>query len=113
MGQSLDVIEIDRVVGGGSRKSGDDSHGFVVALGRKLEPNFRKLLLLVVAVVVVLIRRGRMLLFDDVVSLFRVAEVRSDFAVMVRRRFDNDVVAELENDETGGGRRRRWNSGRR
>jgi hypothetical protein len=40
-------------------------------------------------------------MFDDVVRLFGVAEVGSDFPVMVGRRFDDDVIAELENDEAG------------
>ncbi len=106
MGQGLDVIEVDGVVRGGGREGGDHGGRFVVAFGWKLESNFGELLLLIMSVVVLLMLLLMlllllMLMFDNVVRLFGVAEVSSDFPVMVCRRLDDDVIAELENDEAG------------
>ena len=98
------MIEVDGVVRGRGREGGDDGRRFVIAFGWKLESNFGELLLLVMTVVVLwmlLLLMLLMLMFDDVVRLFGVAEVGSDFPVMVGRRFDDDVIAELENDEAG------------
>ncbi len=101
------MIEVDGVVRGRGREGGDDGRRFVIAFGWKLETNFGELLLLVVSVVVLrmllllLLVLLLMLMFDDVVRLFGVAEVGSDFPVMVGRRLDDDVIAELEDDEAG------------
>ncbi len=104
MGQGLDVVEVDGVIGGGGREGGDHGRRFVVAFGWKLESNFGELLWLVMTVVVLLmllLLLLLMLMFDNVVRLFGVAEVSSDFPVMVCRRLDDDVIAELEDDEAG------------
>ncbi len=102
MGQGLDVVEVDGVVRGRGREGGDHGRRFVVAFCGKLKTNFGELLLLVMSVVVLLLLLLLlMLMFDNVVRLFGVAEVGSDFPVMVCRRLDDDVVAELEDDEAG------------
>ncbi len=98
------MVEVDGVVRGRGREGGDHGRRFVVAFGWKLETNFGELLLLVMSVVLLrmlLLMLLLMLMFDDVVRLFGVSEVGSDFPVMVCRRLDDDVIAELEDDEAG------------